>query len=273
MRKWPEHDHCELHRGGGPGRRTHAGACPVTPVVGVTAFGTIVRDVPVDLRHQAVAENYLQALESAGLASVLIPVSSDPDDAAGLLDRIDGLVLTGGGDVGPPAYGAAPEPQTAGVDARRDAVETRLVKLAYERDLPVLAICRGIQVVNVALGGTLIQDLPAADPPRPGHMVTGSWHGAAHPVRLEPGSRLRTLLGAEIMVNSLHHQGIATLAPGLAVAGRAPDGLVEAVEDPGARFFAGVQWHPEMLGPGHVSSAIIREFAAAARAAQRCTVR
>jgi len=244
----------------------------VTPVVGVTAWSTIVRDVPVDLPHQAVAENYLEALQSAGLIPVLIPVSGDPGGAADMLDRIDGLVLTGGGDVLPAAYGAAPEPQTANVDSRRDAVESRLVRLARERDLPVLAICRGIQVMNVALGGTLIQDLPAADPPRPGHLVTEAWNGTAHPVRLEPGSRLHELLGAEIMVNSLHHQGIAALAPGLRATGRAPDGLIEAVEDPGARFLVAVQWHPEMLGPGHAGSAVFREFAAAAREAQRCTV-
>jgi putative glutamine amidotransferase len=245
----------------------------VIPVVGVTAWCTVVRDVPVDLPHQAVAENYLQALESAGLTPVLIPVGGDPGGAAAVLDRIDGLVLTGGGDVAPSVYGAPPEPRTAGVDTRRDAVESRLVRLARDRDLPLLAICRGIQVVNAALGGTLIQDLPTADPPRPGHMVTGAWNGPAHPVRLEPGSRLRELLGAEITVNSLHHQGVAALAPGLRAAARAPDGLIEAVEDPGTRFLAAVQWHPEMLGPEHVSSALFREFAAAARDAQRCTVR
>jgi putative glutamine amidotransferase len=244
----------------------------VTPVVGVTAWSTVVRDVPVDLPHQAVAENYLEALRSAGLCSVLLPVDGDPGSAAGLLDRIDGLVLTGGGDVGPSAYRAPPGPRTRGVDARRDVVESRLVRLARERDLPVLAICRGLQVVNVALGGTLTQDLPTADPPRPGHLVTAAWNGPAHPVRLAEGSRLGALLGAEITVNSLHHQGIATLAPGLRATGWAPDGLIEAAEDTASRFLVGVQWHPEMLGPGHADFALVvafgaavREYAAAAR--------
>jgi putative glutamine amidotransferase len=253
------------------------------PVVGVTAWSPVVPDVPVDLPHQAVAENYLEALQSAGLTPLLIPVNGDPAGAADMLDRLDGVVLTGGGDVAPSVYSATQAPQTANVDPRRDAVESRLVLLARERDVPLLAICRGIQVVNVALGGTLIQDLPAGEPPagqpptgeppRPGHMVTGAWDGHAHPVRLEQGSRLHGLLGAEIIVNSLHHQGIATLAPGLRGVGRAPDGLIEAVEDPDARFLVAVQWHPEMLGPDHVSSALFREFAAAARDTERCTVR
>lgn len=244
----------------------------MTPVVGVTAWSTVVPDVPVDLPHQVVAENYLGALQSAGLTPLLIPVNGDPAGAADMLDRLDGLVLTGGGDMAPAVYGAAQQPQTANVDTRRDALEIRLVELARERDLPLLAICRGIQVVNVALGGTLIQDLPTTDPPSPGHMVIDAWNGVAHPVRLKQGSRLHGLLGAEISVNSLHHQGIATLAPGLRAVGRAPDGLIEAVEDPDARFLVAVQWHPEMLGPEHVTSVLFREFAAAARETQACTV-
>jgi len=216
---------------------------------------------------QAVPDNYLELLDSVGLAALLIPVSGPPGRAAELADRIEGLLLTGGGDVDPAAYAAPRRPQTVGVNRRRDDVEIELARLACRRGLPVLAVCRGIQLLNVALGGTLVQDLPTADPPRPGHMAAQSWNTAAHPVRLEPGTLLRRLLGPEVAVNSLHHQAVDMVAPGLLVAGRAPDGVIEAVEDSGAQFVVGLQWHPEMLGPDHPSTAVFREFAAAAVAA------
>jgi putative glutamine amidotransferase len=237
----------------------------VRPVVGVTAWATVLRQPPSDFRYQTAPENYLQALRAAGLAPLLIPVDSDPGDVAGLLDRVDGLVLTGGGDVDPARYAAARQPPTEDVDTQRDQVEIELVRLARQQDLPLLAVCRGIQLVNVALGGTLTQDLPTAEPPRPGHLVLETWDGPAHPVRLEPGSLLYRLLGAEIGVNSLHHQAISRLAPGLRVAGRAPDGVIEAVEYDGARFLVAVQWHPEMLGPAHVSAALFGQLADAVR--------
>jgi len=216
---------------------------------------------------QAVPDNYLELLDSVGLAALLIPVSGSPDRAAELADRIDGLLLTGGGDVDPAAYAAPQRPQTAGVDRRRDDVEIELVRIACQRGLPVLAVCRGIQLLNVALGGTLVQDLPTADPPRPGHMAVQSWNTAAHPVRLEPGTLLHRLLGPEVTVNSLHHQAVDRAAPGLRVAARAPDDVIEAVEDSGGQFVVGLQWHPEMLGPDHPSTAVFRQFAAAAGAA------
>jgi putative glutamine amidotransferase len=149
------------------------------------------------------------------------------------------------------------------VNARRDEVEIDLVRLACERGLPVLAVCRGIQLLNVALGGSLIQDLPTADRPRPGHMVPQHWNTAAHAVRLTPGTMLRRLLGPEVSVNSLHHQAVDKVAPGLRLAGQAPDGVIEAVEGGGTQFVVGLQWHPEMLGPEHRSSEVFRQFAVA----------
>jgi putative glutamine amidotransferase len=236
-------------------------------VVGVTAWPTVIAEDSLVLPHQAVPECYLELLDFAGLAAVLIPVHGSADDAADLLGRVDGLVLTGGGDVAPASYAAAQETPTAEVDTRRDGVEIKLTRLARQRDLPVLAICRGIQLLNVALGGTLVQDLPTADPPRPGHMVLASWNGAAHAVRLEPGTMLHRLLGPEVTVNSLHHQAVGQVAPGLRVAARAADGVIEAIEDPATRFTVGLQWHPEMLGTEHASSAVFTEFGAAVRAA------
>jgi putative glutamine amidotransferase len=134
-------------------------------------------------------------LGAAALTALLIPVSGSTDSAADLVGRVDGLLLTGGGDVAPEKYAAQQHPETSGIDARRDAVEMELVRLACRRALPILAVCRGIQLLNVALGGTLIQDLPTADPPRPGHMVRESWNGAAHRFRL---SRARCFTGCSV---------------------------------------------------------------------------
>jgi putative glutamine amidotransferase len=142
-------------------------------------------------------------------------------------------------------------------------LEIGLVRLARRRGLPILAVCRGIQLLNVALGGTLVQDLPTADPPRPGHMAPGNWNGVAHRIAIEPGTRLHRLLGPEATVNSMHHQAVDIVAPDLRVAARAPDGVIEAVEDSGTGFVTGLQWHPEFLGSDHASFAVFRQFAVA----------
>jgi len=233
----------------------------VRPVVGITAWPAEVAEQHAAVPVQAVPDDYLTLLDAVGLAALLIPVSGPVGRAAELADRVDGLLLTGGGDVGPATYAAPRAPQTVGVNPRRDEVEIELVRLARQRGLPVLAVCRGIQLLNVALGGTLVQDLPSADPPRPGHMQPRCWNTGVHRVRPEPGTLLRRLLGPELNVNSLHHQAVDTVAPGLRVAARAPDGVIEAVEDTGSRFAVGLQWHPEMLGPDHPSTAVFREFA------------
>ena len=235
--------------------------------MGVTAWPTVIAEDHAAMMHQAVPDCYLELLDFAGLAALLIPVHGAAGGAMDLIGRLDGLVLTGGGDVAPASYAAAQAAQTTEVDPRRDAVEIELTRLARQRDLPVLAICRGIQLLNVALGGTLVQDLPTADPPRPGHMALASWNGAAHEVLPEPGTMLHRLLGPRITVNSLHHQAVGLLAPGLRIAATAADGVIEAIEDPAARFTVGVQWHPEMLGPEHPGSALFTEFGAAVRAA------
>jgi putative glutamine amidotransferase len=231
--------------------------------VGITAWPTAVAETHGTIAVQAVPDDYLMMLGQVGLQAVLLPVSGSPADAAGLMDRLDGLLLTGGGDVAPDQYDATSQPQTIGVDCRRDAVEIELIRQARQAGLPILAICRGIQLLNVALGGTLIQDLPTADPSAAGHMEPDRWNGVAHSVRVEPGTLLHRLLGPDVLVNSLHHQAIGTLAPGLRAAARAPDGVIEAIEECDATFVVGLQWHPEMLGPSHPSVAVFRQFATA----------
>ena len=236
------------------------------PVVGITAWPSAVPQDPAAIAVQAVPDDYLELLDHVGLAALLIPVRGPAGYAVELVGRLDGVLLTGGGDVAPARYAAPQQPETTGVDPCRDEVEVELVRLACGRGLPVLAVCRGIQLLNVALGGSLIQDLPTADPPRPGHMVPQRWNTAAHRVQLMPGTLLHRLLGPEVNVNSLHHQAVDMVAPGLRVAGRAPDGVIEAVEHSGARFVVGLQWHPEMLGPEHRSTAVFQQFAAAVMA-------
>jgi putative glutamine amidotransferase len=213
--------------------------------------------------EQKAFQAYVEAIENAGGAAVPILPGAGVDT----LDRVDGLVLTGGLDVDPKEYGEAVDPSMAvEVDAERDALELPLVREAVRRDLPMLAVCRGIQVLNVALGGTLIQDL---DVTRTGgqawsHQQRKSRPDAAldatiHEVDVAPGSRLRDIAGAgRLGVNTFHHQAIAQVAPGLVVTARAvePDApaSIEAVEAPACRWVLGVQWHPERMwrtGPAH----------------------
>ncbi|HEY3279693.1 MAG TPA: gamma-glutamyl-gamma-aminobutyrate hydrolase family protein [Gemmatimonadales bacterium] len=189
---------------------------------------------------------YVHALERAGLVPLAVPTLLAPARAAAALNGVRGLVLTGGEDVEPARYGAAPHPKLQDTDPARDAAELALIAAARERRLPVLAICRGIQILNVALGGTLFQDL---DSERPGP-VPHAGEETRHEVRVEPGSLLERTLGvAAATVNSRHHQALRDVAPGLRAVAWAEDGVIEAAEptDPAAPWTLAVQWHPEDL--------------------------
>lgn len=188
---------------------------------------------------------YVRALEGAGLVPLAVPTMLAPERAAAALQGVRGLVLTGGEDVAPERYGATPHARLGDVDPVRDAAELALITEARRRRVPILAICRGIQILNVALGGTLYQDLDTERPSAVPHSGESS-----HTVRLEPGSLLERTLGArEATVNSSHHQAIRDLAPGLKAVAWADDGLIEAAEpaDPSAPWMMAVQWHPEDL--------------------------
>lgn len=179
--------------------------------------------------------------EAGGVPFLLIGRSGSSD----MLSRADGLLFTGGGDVEPARYGAAQSPETGGVDIDRDRAEVELVAEAAATGIPVLAVCRGIQIVNVARGGTLIQDLPEVTT-QP-HLVIDRPHDLVHAIRVDPDSELRLILGAdEVRVNSLHHQAVDTVGEDLRAVAWAEDGTVEAVEDRRSRII-GVQWHPEQL--------------------------
>lgn len=193
--------------------------------------------------------NYVRSLEGAGLVPVVVPPLTTREAAAEILDACGGLLLTGGEDVDPARYGATPHPATGAPSVMRDETELALFAAAREQKLPVLAICRGIQLVNVAMGGTLLQDVPTERPSEIVHDQKADQHVRTHGLRVSGGTRLSDALGAtELHVNSYHHQAVDRVAPGLVVTATAPDGLVEGVEaaDPDWWLVA-AQWHPEDL--------------------------
>lgn len=184
----------------------------------------------------------LRVREAGGVPVMLPPIGELP---LSVLDRVDGLLLTGGEDIDPRHYNQPPSPQLGDVDPRRDALELALAREAVRRGMPVLAICRGMQVLTVAMGGSLIQDLPSERPGPLAHRQAEACTEGTHEVSLAPGSRLAAIAGAErLMVNSFHHQAALQVPPGLNVVARAPDGVIEAVESPEG-FSLGLQWHPE----------------------------
>lgn len=218
------------------------------------------------------SNDYLKSLLAAGVPresiEIVTPLSPDPPRP------FDALLLGGGGDVDPARYGQARlENGTVEVDADRDRIDFELFEKARRQGAPVFGICRGLQVVNVALGGTLVQDIPHERPSEVVHARKRDKTRRDHAVAVEPGTRLAELSGgAEVLVNSRHHQAVGAVAPGLAVSGTAPDGLAEAVEVAGAPWLLAVQWHPENLAAAGdaVSRRLFEEFVrAAAEAASR----
>lgn len=218
-------------------------AAPRRPVVAVSATVERAPGRPARVHMNAA---YATALEAAGLVPLLVPPLADPADVSAILGIVAGLVLTGGEDIDPASYGATPHPALGTIVPERDATEIALTLAARERGMPLLAICRGIQIANVAMGGTLVQDLPSE---RRSEVRHGASDERSHEVRLQAGSRLAAALGAPcIRVNSTHHQAIDRVAPGLRATGLAPDGVVEGVESPDESWWMlGVQWHPEEL--------------------------
>lgn len=196
-------------------------------------------------------QTYVDAVVAAGGVPLLLPLVDDEEILRALYDRIDGLLLAGGGDVDPRHYGEEPLPELGTVDTQRDAIELPLARWTIEDGKPLLAICRGLQVINVALGGSLYQDIPSQIGREIIHDISFAnqdWTYMAHDFNLEADSKLASILTTDSFpINSLHHQSIKKPAPGLRVVGWAPDGVVEAVESEGSQFIIGVQCHPEAL--------------------------
>lgn len=216
-----------------------------------------------------VHDAYVQALQSAGLVPLIVPPSLSADEARDVIAGVAGVLLSGGEDVGPSTYGAAPHPLTQPSHAGRDATEIALALAARDVQRPVLAICRGLQLLNVALGGTLVQDLPSQQPSHIAHAQYDARTQRVHGVAITEDGRLSAAVGCrEWTVNTLHHQAIDAVAPLLRVTARASDGVIEAAETSDAWWVLGVQWHPEELiaDPQPWDRAIFAGFAAACRA-------
>jgi gamma-glutamyl-gamma-aminobutyrate hydrolase PuuD len=224
------------------------------------------------LRPQVVLYGaYISALDAAGLAVVLVSPSHSPDAIVALMSHCHGLALSGGGDIDPELFGEAPKPGLDSVSRERDEAEFLALRTAMERRMPILGICRGMQVMNVCFGGTLFQDI---DRDRGSasvvHQQDGPWGARAHDVTIKHGSVLHRVVGEErIHINSFHHQAIRDVAPNLTVSGAAEDGLIEAIEIRDYPWSLGVQWHPERheaTAPNHDPDRLLfRAFAEAVR--------
>ncbi len=212
------------------------------PRIGIVAHPELLRD-PDDhdqMLHYVVAAPYVKAVRKAGAVPIVLAFV-DPGDVDELLDAVDGVVITGGCDIDPAAYGAPADPKLGTLNPARDDVDLAVARAVVARDQPTLAVCRGIQVLDVALGGTLVQHVDE-------HMRLDAYNQDVHSVKIAPHSRLATVVGGtEIGVNTLHHQVIDTLGPGVRAVAWNHDGHVEGIEVDAAPHVLGVQWHPELL--------------------------
>jgi putative glutamine amidotransferase len=219
------------------------------PSIGITSYwrDAVMGEWALDAAF--IAQGYVEGVRLAGGRAVVLP--PDPlweQEPGDVLDLLDGLVVAGGEDVGSDLYGDEPHPRTGPKHHRRDAAELGLVRGALARDLPMLAICRGIQLLNVACGGTLVQHLEDVVDQTPHRLDDANW--GQHEIVTVAGSRTREIVGERPLVRSHHHQGIGRVGEGLTVSAHAHDGTVEGLEVAGARFGVGVLWHPEADVPG-----------------------
>lgn len=243
-------------------------SCCVKPLIGVTTSELRPGELSTLRRHgeppnaeMALGMTYVRAIEAAGAIPVVVPPLGG-QDAGRVLDRLDGLVLSGGPDIAPSNYGATPHEELGLTEPRLDAFECAIADKALRRSLPILGICRGAQTLNVARGGTLHQHLPDVVGHVITHRQTVDGRVPTHPVTILPGSRLAAVLGAtRLSVNSFHHQAVDRLGSGLRACAWAPDGAIEAIEDAEQPFVVAVQWHAETLQgiPGQL--ALFQELA------------
>jgi putative glutamine amidotransferase len=211
------------------------------PLIGITTYAQPARWGVWDQPAALIPLDYVEAVERAGGRALLVPPSEDGVEET--LEALDGIVFSGGADLDPSWYGADAHPETDTPQARRDAGEMALLNAALGRDMPTLAICRGVQLLNVARGGDLIQHLPEEIGSDDHKQVPGEF--ALHPIEVKEGSRLASIVGGGSDVTSHHHQALGRVGDGLVECAWAIDGTLEAVEDPSKRFAVGVQWHPE----------------------------
>ena len=220
--------------------RKPAPACTVAVTASIRLDG--------DTSRVRLTAAYVTALESAGLIPLIVPPLSRASAAAVILDSVSGLVLTGGEDVDPARYGEKRHEKIRSINAARDATEIALIEEAKARGKPILAICRGIQILNVALGGTLVQDIPSQLDTKIAHDEDSPRNSRSHDISIEPGSLIAKAVGTEhCTVNSFHHQSVKRVADGMRVTARSPDGVIEGLESADDWWVIAVQWHPEEM--------------------------
>jgi putative glutamine amidotransferase len=239
------------------------------PLIGIVAERWSSSTTHPNKRVQGQLSSYVDAVLGAGGLPIIIPLLPDSADLQAIFGRLDGLLLPGGGDLDPQQYLTPPHPATGSIDADRDEVELYLARRALAEPRPLLGVCRGLQLLNVAAGGDLYQDLPTEFPGAQPHYFHYPQHPlehAAHSVKVEEDSLLARCLGTPLaQVNSRHHQAARRLGRGLVAVARAPDGVVEAIELPGHPFALGVQWHPENLQNQPEMKRLFEVFVQAAR--------
>jgi putative glutamine amidotransferase len=221
----------------------------MTPLIGISCGTFRDRDwCPPSYGHR---QTYIDAVLQAGGAPLLIPPLLDTSTLRTIYERLDGVLLAGGGDIAPNHYGDQPHERLGTIDPPRDLTELRLARWAVAEGKPLLGICRGVQLINVALGGSLYQDIPSQLNTTIDHNLSyerEDWTFLAHSISLAADSRLAHILGTtHLMINSLHHQAVRRVATGLRAVAWAPDGVIEALENEGQTFIIGVQGHPEAL--------------------------
>lgn len=235
-----------------------------SPLIGITTGSVLSQN---GVYEHTLSDKYVQAVLRAGGVPVIIPAGQENGRLMQLVERLDGLLLSGGGDIAPAHFNGRLHPAIYGIDENRDALEIKLVRMAAQQGLPFLGICRGAQVIDVALGGSLYTHISAQKPgaEEHSHRTDAPRDKISHVVKIKPGSLLSALVGGtELAVNSLHHQGIDSIPTNLAPVAHAADGLVEAVELRNHRFGLGVQWHPEWLTESPGNQAIFQGFIRAA---------
>jgi len=228
------------------------------PVIGITSYAEQARWGQWEMPAVLIPLAYVQAVEAAGGRALLVPPFEG--GAEETLDALDGILFSGGGDLDPAVYDAEPHPATSGVRSERDRAELALLEAALARDMPVLAVCRGSQVLNVARGGDLVQHLPEVVGDEKHKEKLGAF--SEHEVEVSPDSRLGALVGERTQVKSSHHQGFGRVGEGLVATAWAGDGTIEGVEDPSHRFAVGVLWHPEEGEDAALFRALVEEASA-----------